>query len=200
VLAQDVVNPDGSHQTGARGHFAGRAVALAPDAHLDGTELGFATFVGMFVRGAAARATAPPKAEMFIWADDYEWCLRLARLGKIRLVPGSRIVHKDAGHGFQTRRGALVNRLTGWSYGASPYSGFWRNICGARNWVWIRKTYFGESATGAVMTTLQLVGKALLYDDRPFARIPWLVRAAVDGRRGVFRTITPQDWARRLSR
>lgn len=200
VLAQDVVNPDGTRQAGARGRFAGRAVALEPDEHVDGAELGFATFVGMLVRGGAARATDTPKAEMFMWADDYEWCLRLGRLGSLRLVPASRILHKDVGHGFETRRGRLVNRATGWSYGATPYAGFWRNVCGARNWVWIRKTYFGESVFGATLTVAQLVAKALLYDERPFARIPWLVRAGIDGRRGVFRNVTPQEWAERLRR
>jgi len=197
VLAQRIVNPDGSLQLGARGHFRGRAIALSAEDHVDGAELDFATFVGILVRGDAVRATDPPKAEMFIWGDDYEWCLRVRRQGRLRLVPASAIVHKDVGHGFETRRGRLVNRALGWSYGATPYAGFWRNICGARNWVWIKKTHMGESPLGAVATVGQLVAKALLYDERPFARIPWLVRAGIDGRRGVFRNVTPAQWAAR---
>ena len=198
VLAQTVVNPDGSVQLGARGHLGdGRVQGLEAEEHADGTELGFSTFVGMLVRGDAARATDPPKAEFFIWCDDYEWCLRLAQQGRLRLVRGSEIVHKDAGHGFTTRRARLVNRITGWSYAATPYSGFWRNICGVRNYVWMRKVHMGESRLGAVWTVAQFAVKALLYDERPLARLPWIVRAGVDGRRGVFRTITPQEWARR---
>jgi GT2 family glycosyltransferase len=198
VLAQNVVNPDGSLQLGARGHLDGRVRGLAPEEHRDGERLGFSTFVGMLVRGDAARATAPPKPEFFIWCDDYEWCLRLARLGELRLVPASAIVHKDAGHGFSTRRGRLVNRLTGWSYAATPYSGFWRNLCGVRNYVWMRKTHMGESALGAVGTVAQFAIKALLYDEKPLRRLPWIVKAGLDGRLGVFATITPQEWAERL--
>lgn len=198
MLAQNVVNPGGSLQLGARGQFGKRAIALPPEEHVDGVQLGFATFVGVLVRGEAARATDPPMPEFFIWCDDYEWCLRLRRFGSIRLVPASQILHKDVGHGFETRRSRVVNRLTGWRYGATPYAGFWRNICGARNWVWIRKTYFGESAPAAAVTVAQLMVKALLYDERPLARIPWLLRAGIEGRLGVFRNITPQEWAERL--
>ena len=199
VLAQTVVNPDGSIQLGARGHLGTRVRGLAPEEYADGAELGFSTFVGMLVRGDAARAEDPPKAEFFIWCDDYEWCLRLRRRGAVRLVLGSEIVHKDAGHGFTTRRGELVNRLTGWSFAATPYSGFWRNICGVRNYVWMRKVHMGESALGAAGTVAQFAVKALLYDERPFARLPWILRAGLDGRRGRFATITPQEWAERLA-
>ena len=52
--------------------------------------LGFASYTGLLVRGAAARAEAPPRAELFTWADDVEWTLRLRRHGEIRLVPESR--------------------------------------------------------------------------------------------------------------
>jgi len=201
ALAQAVINPDGSLQLGARGHFRGRPRPLAPDAYVPGQapDLDFATLVGILVRGEAARATDPPRPEFFIWGDDYEWCFRLRRQGAIRLIPESRIVHKDAGHGFQTHRSRLFNRLPGLSFGATPYAGFWRNMCGVRNFVWIKKTYEGQSALGAVGTIAQFIAKALLYDERAFARIPWIVRAGIDGRLGVFQTVTPQEWARRLA-
>jgi len=200
VLAQAVTNPDGSLQLGARGHFRGRPRPLAPEAYVDGQapSLDFATLVGILVRGDAARAAEPPRPEFFIWGDDYEWCFRLRRHGEIRLVPESRIVHKDAGHGFQTRRSRLLNRLPGPNFGATPYAGFWRNICGVRNFVWMKKTYEGQSALGAAGTIAQFIVKALLYDERAFARIPWIVRAGIDGRLGIFQTVTPQEWARRL--
>ncbi len=197
ALCQAAVNPDGSLQLGARGHFRGRPVSLRADEYAGHPDLGFSTFVGILVRGDVARATDPPKAEMFIWADDYEWCFRLRRFGRLRLVPESRIVHKDAGHGFTTRRSRVVNRVFGLSYGATPYDGFWRNIAGVRNYVWIRKTYVDESALGAVGTVAQFVVKALLYDERPLKRIPWIVRAGIDGRLGIFQTITPQEWRAR---
>lgn len=200
ALCQAVVSTDGSLQLGARGHFRGRPRPLAAESYRDGETpaLHFATFVGLLVRTAVVRIADGPRAELFIWGDDYEWCFRLRRHGAIRLVPESRIVHKDVGHGFETRRGRLVNRVTGWSYGATPYAGFWRNMCGVRNYVWMKKTYEHQSAIGAAGTVAQFIVKALLYDERAFARIPWLVRAGIDGRLGVFTNITPQEWAQRL--
>jgi len=200
VLAQAVTNPDGGLQLGARGHFSGRPRPLAAELYVDGRapELDFATLVGILVRGDAARATDPPRPEFFIWGDDYEWCFRLREHGAIRLIPESRIVHKDAGHGFQTRRSRFFNRLPGLSFGATPYAGFWRNMCGVRNFVWMKKTYEGQSALGAAGTVLQFIVKALLYDERALARIPWIIRAGIDGRLGIFQTVTPQQWAQRL--
>ncbi|CAA9530807.1 MAG: glycosyl transferase, family 2 [uncultured Solirubrobacteraceae bacterium] len=200
ALCPAVVSPDGTLQLGARGTFHGRPRPLAQQAYVHGghPELGFATFVGMLVRNSVARATAPPRADFFIWADDYEWCFRLRRHGSLRLVAEVSILHKDVGHGFETRRSRLINRFTPLSYGATPWSGFWRNIAGVRNYVWVKKTYLGESALGAVGTVAQFALKALLYDERPLMRIPWIVRAGIDGRLGVFQTITPQEWALRL--
>jgi GT2 family glycosyltransferase len=198
ALAQRVVNPDGTLQPGARGHLRGRPKAL-PEAEYQGYPVvDYATFVGFMVRADVARATDPPKAEMFIWADDYEYCLRIKAQGDVVLVPESRIVHKDVGEHFLTRRGAAINRLTGWSYGSTRYEGFWKNIAGVRNFVWIQKEYAGESALGAVRTVASFVVKALLYDERPLRRVPWIVRAGVHGRRGVFQNVTPQEWRERL--
>jgi len=198
VLCQKVVNPDGSLQLGARGHLGGGVRHFGPADYVDGAECGYSTFVGMLVRGDVARATDPPKPEFFIWCDDYEWCLRLRRGGALRLVAGSEIVHKDAGHGFTTRRMRVVNRLTGWNYGATPYDGFWRNLCGVRNYVWLRKHHLGEGPLAATWTVAQFMVKALLYDEKPLRRLPWIAKAGLDGRLGVFCTITPREWAARL--
>ncbi len=199
-LGHGVGRPDGSLELSARGHFERRPRPLTAAEHVAGAELGFASLVGLLVRGDAARATDPPRADFFIWCDDFEWCLRLRRQGRLRLVPDSEVLHKEAAHGFSTRRARLVNRLTGWDYAATPYSSFWRNMCGVRNYVWLRKHHLGESRLGAIGTVAQFVVKALLYDDKPLKRLPWIVRAGLDGRLGVFQTITPQEWARRLER
>ena len=200
ALAQTVVNPDGSIQLGARGHIRAQIRGLGVAEHVDGAELDYATFVGILARGDAARAEQLPKAEFFIWCDDFEWCVRLRRHGVIRLVRDSEIVHKDAGHGFRTGRGVFVNRLTGWRFGATPYSGFWRNICGIRNFVWLRKEHMGDGPLDAAGTVARFAVKALLYDERPMARLPWIVRAGMDGRRGRFDTVTPREWNARLAR
>ncbi|HEX4719622.1 MAG TPA: glycosyltransferase family 2 protein [Thermoleophilaceae bacterium] len=192
-----VVGRDGGLQSLHRGELRGRPLPLPASAYgQEAVEVGFATFVGLLVRGAAARQLDPPVAEFFIWADDYEYCLRLRRLGSIQLVPAALIVHKDARPGFQTRRGRFFNRLLGWEVQATPYSQAWRNLCGIRNWVWMKQRHEGLSHVEFALVVARFVAKALMYDERPLQRIPWLVRFARDGRDGRFVTIGPDEWAR----
>src|SRR3954453_18134158 len=192
-----VVGQDGRLQSLHRGELRGRALPLSPSAYArESAEVGFATFVGLLVRGSAARAVDPPVAEFFIWADDYEYCLRLRRLGSIQLVPAAVIVHKDAAPGFETRRGRFFNRLLGWEVQATPYDQAWRNLCGIRNWVWMKDRHGGLSRLGFALVIGRFVAKALMYDERPLRRIPWLVRFASDGRSGRFTTMGPDEWAR----
>ncbi len=203
ALAQRAISPDGSVQLNARGFLGRRPSPLPLEAYEGGSEpeVDFATFVGFAVRARVARAIDPPRADFFIWADDYEYCCRVRSHGAVRVVATSSIVHKDVGHvAYANRRSALWNRLFGWSFGATQYAGFWRNICGVRNYVWIRKTYAGESALGAVATAGAFLAKALLYDERPLRRVPWIVRATIDGRLGVFHNIEPAEWRDRVSR
>jgi rhamnopyranosyl-N-acetylglucosaminyl-diphospho-decaprenol beta-1,3/1,4-galactofuranosyltransferase len=194
VLAQAVVGPDGSIDLAHRGRFHRRPRPLAL-AEYEGTpELGFFTFVGILLRRSAVEAAGLPDPRLFIWADDFEYSLRVREHGRIRLVPASRIVHKDAGHGLTNRRSRLWNRLFGWDYAATPTASAWRNICGARNYIWVKKRYEGQGALSAAGTVTQLVVKALLYDEQPLRRIPWLVRYGIEGRRGVFRNFSPEEW------
>ena len=74
ALCSAVVRADGSVDLGHRGHFRRRPRPLALGEYRDGTapELDFFTFVGLLLRMPAARAADPPKAELYIWRDDYE--------------------------------------------------------------------------------------------------------------------------------
>src|SRR5205085_2529192 len=66
----------------------------------------------------------------------------------------------------------------------TPLERFWQNLCGLRNYIWMKREYEGQSSISAAGTTAQFVLKHLLYDDRPLKRIPWILRFARDGRRG----------------
>ena len=76
-----------------------------------------------------------------------------------------------------------------------PIEDFWRNLCGVRNYLWLKKRYERQSALSAVGTTAQFMLKSLLYDERPLRRLPWIVRFARDGRRDIFRTFGPREWS-----
>jgi GT2 family glycosyltransferase len=154
----------------------------------------------VLLRDQVTHAAGLPKTEFFVWVDDYEYSFRVREHGEILLVPCSRIIHKDAGQAHVNRRSRFWNRLTGWDLDPTPIEGFWRNLCGVRNYIWLKKRYEGQSALSAIGTTAQFMVKALLYDERPLRRLKWIARYARDGRRGVFETITPQEWAAMVRR
>lgn len=199
VLAPTVAWPNGEPQLGHRGHFEGGPKGLhAPDYDPAAAPLriGYVTFVGPLVRTRAALATEPPFAPFFIYSDDFEYSMRLREQGAMWLVPSAVIEHKEARNQPVTRRAAFFNRLLGWQLTATRYDAAWRNLFAIRNYVWLRTRHEGLGRVGFAFLVAQFVLKAFMYDERPVRRVPWLIRYAVQGRRGVFRNIKPESWAR----
>jgi GT2 family glycosyltransferase len=192
-----VVYADGSLNDVMRADFRRRLRPLPESRYRAGEQpaIGVTSFVGPLYRMSAVRALDPPKAEFFVWGDDVEYSLRLRQLGVIRLVPESVVVHKPISQSHMNRRSRLWNRLLPVRMYPTPIERFWQNLCGLRNYVWIKRHYERQSGVSAVGTTLQFVAKHLLYDDRPLRRIPWILRYARDGRRGRFHNIPPAEWA-----
>src|SRR5919199_6348896 len=152
----------------------------------------------MLVRGACAGATDPPKAELFIWGDDLEYCLRLRRCGAIRVVPEAVVVHKEVGQTHTNRRARFWNRLLGQQIVPFPLEAFWKQLFGLRNFVWIKMVYEGQGAVSALGTIAQFMAKSLLYEERPLRRLPWILRYGIDGRRGRFVNMDPREWVLRV--
>jgi GT2 family glycosyltransferase len=198
ALCSKVVDPSGAVQPLHRGFLDGRPRALPAERYAEeAPSLGYATFVGLLVRTEVAHREPPPRAEFFLWADDYEYSHRLRRHGEIRLVPASTIVHKEVGQDFQNRRGRFWNRVLGWEVSSSRYEAAWKNYLGIRNYVWMRRVHEGQGSFGFAATVAQFVLKALMYDERPLRRVPWLVRYALRGRRGDFEHLPPEEWVAR---
>lgn len=196
-LAPRVVYAAGGIDVNQRGHFKGRLRPLPTEEYRDGhhAELGFLSFVGALVRTEAARATLLPRADFFVWGDDIEYSIRLRRLGALKLVNESVMVHKRVTHSYENRRSRFWNAVLPGHFWPTPIERFWQNLCGLRNYVWTKQEYEGQGALSAAGTTLQFVIKCLLYDERPLRRIPWIIRFARQGRSGRFRTIAPTRWA-----
>ena len=203
VLAGAVEQPDGTLELLHRGHLGRFMTNLPASAYRAGEhpELGFASFVGFLVRGDVARRLELPRAEFFIGCDDVEYSLRARELGAIRLVPESVVVHKlGMGGGAATRRSRLWNRLLGGAWTSAPWPGYWKQLYALRNFVWIRQARVGLSPLAVAGIAGAYVVKAILYDERPLRRIPWIVRFARRGWRGDFSPHpTPAEWAQ-LSR
>lgn len=193
-----VVHPDGTLDPLHRCRL-GRFVTPLPKsayaerryAHVD-----CASFVGLLVRTHAARDAGPPRREFFLGYDDAEYSLRVRRFGTIRLVPESVITHKiPVGGGTLTRRSRLWNRALGANYASSPWDSYWRDLYRVRNLVVLKVAHQGLRRPELWLLLAVYILKTLAYDERPFRRIPWLVRFALKGYRGDFAGPTPEEWA-----
>ena len=202
ALCPKVVYANGGLDANQRGHFRRRLRPLPESAYVPGTypELGFLSFVGTLVRTAVARTIDPPKAEFFVWGDDVEYSFRLREHGSIRLVSEAVMVHKRSSQAHTNRRSRFWNRLLPVSFFPTPLERFWQNLCGLRNYLWIKREYEGQTALSALGTISQFVIKHLLYDEQPLRRVPWIVRFARDGRRGRFENIPPRRWTEMVER
>jgi len=78
----------------------------------------------------------------------------------------------------------------------TPLDRFWQNLCGLRNYIWMKREYEGQRALSAAATTAQFMLKSLLYDEQPLRRLKWIARFARDGRAGRFNNIAPAEWRR----
>jgi rhamnopyranosyl-N-acetylglucosaminyl-diphospho-decaprenol beta-1,3/1,4-galactofuranosyltransferase len=197
-----VVYADGSLNDVMRADFRRRLRPLPESRYEPGTypAIGVTSFVGPLYRMSAVRELDPPKAEFFVWGDDVEYSFRLRRLGEIRLVPESVIVHRPASQSHTNRRSRVWNALLPVRMYPTPLARFWQNLCGLRNYIWMKRHYEGQSGLSAAGTTLQFVAKHLLYDDQPLRRVKWILRYARDGRRGRFHNIAPAEWAEMVRR
>ena len=200
ALAPKVEYAGGGIDLNQRGHFRRRLRYLPADAYTGRPSLGYTSFVGSLVRATAASAIDPPRADFFVWGDDVEYSLRLAQLGEIRLVPESVVLHKREAHAYMNRRGRFWNRVTGVEMYPTPIERFWQNLCGLRNYIWMKREYERQGALSAAGTTAQFMAKSLLYDERPLPRMKWIVRFARDGRAGRFRNIAPERWRQMVER
>jgi GT2 family glycosyltransferase len=64
--------------------------------------LSFSSFVGLMVSRRAIDKIGLPKAELFLYFDDIEYCARLCGTGKIVLAEDATIVHKETSRASDT--------------------------------------------------------------------------------------------------
>ncbi len=199
MVCSKVVQPDGSVETLHRCRLGRFVYPLPLGAYAPGTSASFecASFVGMMIRSSVAQRIGPPRAELFINYDDVEFSLRARDVGDIRLVPESVVVHKlHIGGNAVTRRSRFWNRLLGQHYTSASWEGYWKNLCGVRNFMWIKHRRRRVTPLAFAGLTATYLVKSTLYDRRPLRRLPWIVRFALAGRRGDFSGPGPEEWAR----
>ena len=186
---------DGRPQLEHRGWL--RLCGLTPRAHLaiDESRLGeqieitFASFVGLAVHRSAVERIGLPKSELFIKGDDLDYCLRLAPLGPIILVPASKIRHKDGvAAGYQARR------RFGMTSARVPLDKLWLNYFSLRNLIWMRRQHCGP--VPALLYALRQYSRAalgiLVFDSERLVRLRFYFCAISDAWRGIFDNERPK--------
>ena len=163
------------------------------DALSENMPISFASFVGLAIHRRSIERIGYPKRELFIKGDDLEYCVRLARLGPLILVPSSTILHKDGVSANYERR-----RRFGYESHRVPIDKLWLNYFTLRNLLWIRREHCGGwiAARFAIRQYLRLVVGIMLFDSHRLIRLRFYWNAIVDGWRGVFDNEKP----RRLTR
>jgi rhamnopyranosyl-N-acetylglucosaminyl-diphospho-decaprenol beta-1,3/1,4-galactofuranosyltransferase len=157
------------------------------------TVISFASFVGLAVHRNAIEQIGLPKRELFIKGDDLEYCVRLATLGPLILVPDSKIHHKDgvaANYVRRSRFGYVSDRV--------PLDKLWLNYFGLRNLLWIRREHAGSgvAARFALRQYVRYVLGILIFDSHRYIRFRFYWNAITDAWGGVF----DNDKPRRLTR
>lgn len=138
------------------------------------------SFVGILINRKAVKIIGLPKREFFIHLDDIEYCLRLAKYGKIILVPQSIIIHKEVSKNiyFQSRKflWKKTNRVL--------FEFEWRTYFRKRNFVWIINNHypniFYKYCTLLMNFSKYFIG-IVLYDDHKLRRTNLLINAYADG-------------------
>jgi rhamnopyranosyl-N-acetylglucosaminyl-diphospho-decaprenol beta-1,3/1,4-galactofuranosyltransferase len=177
--------------------FRAPLVGLSPEHFgLPEVEVDHVSLVGPLVRASLAAREEPPRRDFFIWYDDLEWVSRLRRHGRLWLVPGATIVHKDPrpltsvgarAHWRDFRRG-------------HSFEDTWKRCYGLRNVVWCGRRDGYVTRARAASYALVAAVRTLLFERRRTLSIALTARYARDAWRGRFLNLTPADWAELLPR
>jgi rhamnopyranosyl-N-acetylglucosaminyl-diphospho-decaprenol beta-1,3/1,4-galactofuranosyltransferase len=171
--------------------FKAPLVPLRPEHWQNGeVSVEHVSLVGPLVRAEAARRTAPPRREFFIWFDDLEWTSRLRRLGDLWLVPESRMVHRDERPLPDVSPVALVRDLLR----GEELPRMWKRAYGLRNIIWTgrRDGWFTPARALAFSAVAAL--RSVLSGPHRLRALRLTLLYAHDGWRGRFRNLPPDRW------
>jgi GT2 family glycosyltransferase len=120
--------------------------------------IGYSSFVGFLINRKAVARVGFPNKDFFIWFDDVEYSLRLGSAGKMKLITGSVIVHRD--------------RISNISSFSIPIKDYWKMYYGIRNRTHILRYFFKLPVLNLfVFVYLKGLMKILLFEDHKRERI-----------------------------
>jgi len=197
ALANLKVSPDGRPQYIHRGFFDfnsfRRVVRPVTDDDLEdeAVEIDHASFVGILINSDSVREIGFPRKEFFLHYDDVEYCMRLRSTGKIILVPGSLILHREAAEKN------ITWSLPGSKIPVVPYDKLWLRYYGVRNSIWLRRKEMTRLRFSIFMVRAILLSVAAqiiagIITEKPFRRARFVLSAYIDGLKGIFDNEKPR--------
>ncbi len=197
ALVPRVEDPRGATLPMHRGHITPRWFRAPVQAVSDRdyarpeVEVDFSSFVGPLFRTAAVRCMGLPLREAFIRFEDLEYAARLRPHGRMWLVTGAVVVHKEA----VPLTGSDLRTLWADFRRGGSFPGLWKGVFGLRNVVAAGRRHGFVSAAAACSYVAVQAVRAALFDDRKPRTIYLYALYAYDGWRGLFRNVPPARWA-----
>lgn len=154
------------------------------------TDIDMASFVGLLVNRKAIEKIGFPKKEFFIHTDDLEYCIRLRKVGKIKLINDSIIKHAEG-----SVKGTFKKTVCGITIDRRPYDKLWINYYMQRNLIWIGRCY-SQNKLSLYLTIIKnyiltLMG-IIVFDDHKYRRIKFYTNAYLDGFKSNFDNKKPK--------
>ena len=149
------------------------------DTQQETKDIDMVSFVGLLINRKAVSEIGFPKKEFFIHADDLEYCIRLRKVGKIKLINKSIIKHAEG-----SVKGTFTKTFLGKKINRRPFDKLWINFFMPRNLIWIGKKYSTNKIS--FYTTilknyiLTLIG-IIIFDDNKIRRIRFYTNSYKDG-------------------
>jgi GT2 family glycosyltransferase len=191
ALACRKVDASGQPQVVHCGTFNGKAghAGLPPESYeQDAVPIDYSSFAGFAVKRDAIAQVGLPRADFFVSYDDVEYSLRLGKLGRLYLVSGSVIVHRDFSSNEEPRK------LLGWSVPSEDLELYWHYLCHFRNKLYVLRAYGGMGLAGSLALLARKLVRILLLDDHKWLRMKWTIAYFRDSFRSTFHSLTPDEW------
>ena len=196
-LAPQVRDAKGQLLPMHRGRIVKRPVRAPAQGPVDGdyaqpeTELDFFSFVGPMFRTSAVQEMGPPPREYFIRFEDLEYSARAAALGRMWLVNGSVVVHKENVPLLSLDAKSMWRNFSR----KGSFGGQWMGTYGLRNIIHGgRKHGYVDGLNALTYVLLQAV-RIALFDPDKLRTIYLYALYAYDGWRGLHRSVPPPKWA-----
>ncbi|ACD15272.1 glycosyltransferase [Paraburkholderia phytofirmans] len=175
-----------------------RLVTPMPELHTNASfQTDYMSFVGACIRHDAIQRVGFPAREYFVWNDDVEYTARLSRIGELRCVTASHMMHKDGENRDLVQRPHSIREWM--ETRRMPAATQWKHACGLRNYVDMVFRHRGPAPLWAASLFARRLARVLVFGDRRVSVIALYLRYFVQavGRRQ-FETVLPADWKRSL--